>query len=199
MSMSSSTLKIPLITLGVFVLVVVGYIFFHPRSVLEPAYLHQNVNSAALNTNAQGDDQTAADAIWGPVLVAAARTTPVTFNGITFDVPSNMTKGVVEGKTVFSFPVDISEAPSIFFSTTTKTPSQVVMELNDSLSQFERIVSDTTTTIHGKVWRMVERTTDFGINEVTWITADSTTTVVLYQHAREDVTTVLRSIVTSAH
>lgn len=134
---------------------------------------------------------------WLAILRDAETTLPFSFAGLTFEVPQNMKQQISEGVTYLTFPINLPEGPFMSFSIVSETPENVMAGIKNGLSQFERIVTEGTTTIHGQMWFMIERTTDFGINQVVWLTDGPSTVQVMYTPAQAEVTKLFETIVLS--
>lgn len=157
-----------------------------------------NTNISAAQQRDQEEVEAAAKALWDPIIAGAERTAPFSYGGFTFDIPTNMVKTVGESGTFWTFPIDLPEGPSISFSQPSGSASNMIQSRKDSFSDFEKVVSEGTETINGYVWRYLEQTTDFGINNTYWFSERQPTIQVMYTEGRPEVMELFTRIIKSA-
>lgn len=129
---------------------------------------------------------------------AQARYRTLVVGGISFRIPASMHQQTVDRSEVLTFPNDLAEGPWIRLGVTDLDPQEAVAEIKMRLSQFERVVDDKTVALGLLSWRVIRRTTDFGIDETTWIVRGSRTVVVTYTEGTARAVEVFQDILRSA-
>lgn len=168
----------------------------------------QTNTSGSTNLNTVPDNPTNSDArseaYWNTywddlVQKAKGSKKAVSFGGFVFQVPKSLIGDDSGTSLSYTFHKDAGEAPYIGIRNSTDTPDQVVATIKKNLSTIERVVQEKTEAIHGVQWTVIEQTTDFGINQVTWVVRRNGNTIeVIYPVFRENTVEVFKDIVHSA-
>ena len=160
----------------------------------------QNSNqSQPDNSNSQISNGNANSAPDWPALVAEAKKEQIDLevSGFIFRIPKSL-KMDRSGEAIFlTFASDIPEGPTIGFESNNETPAQVVASIKSRLSGQEKILAERTETVNSIQWTTITQSSDFGIDNTTWLARSTKTLKVFYQDIRADTTGVFEDIVRS--
>lgn len=139
------------------------------------------------------------NAYWDDLVSQAKKASTTTLIGeFTFSIPTSLLRQQVDSGALYTFN-DVPEGPYISFQEVKDTPETIVAGIKNSLSEFERIVLERQEPIDGVLWSMIQQTTDFGIDQVTWAATQTNNTMkVFYTVTRPETTDVFEGIVRSA-
>lgn len=159
----------------------------------------QNLNVSGIISERPPSDEAYWDAYWSDLVQKASLSfVKKTIGTITFSVPESLTEDVLSSGFGYYFN-DIPEGPYIQLAVIQEKPINIIEQVKKSLSPYERIVNEGNEIIGGISWLYIQQTTDFGIDQVTWVAENKGLTIrVLYNAVRPEVTEVFESIIRSA-
>lgn len=156
-----------------------------------------------INTNRTPESASPDEAYWNAywselVGKAKSQAAATTIGEFTFSIPTSLLRQNTNAGPLYTFN-DVPEGPYISFEEVAEKPEAIITKTKSGLRQFERIVAERRETVDGVTWSMIQQTTDFGIDQVTWVAAQTDKTMrVFYTVTRPETTGVFEDIVRSA-
>ncbi len=159
---------------------------------------NDNANIQNLNTVGQNNFNVNTSVDWTELVAEAKKgKTELEFSRFTFQIPDSLIVNRSDQAVYYTFLPDLPEGPTIAFEPFDDTPANIIATIKDRLSATERILFENTESINGVNWTIIKQSTDFGIDQVFWLTGTNNTLQISYPDVRTDTSEVFEAIVGS--